>query len=146
MTGNKRKKIIIITLCFAAVGICIAIVLGLKTWREGLVTQYPKKTFSVIIDLGQREKLFEQLEKFADASDFDINIGPTTPEGDTFNIYMSRKDVMVIGDNVVDLSTFDISFYDKDPANPVSEEVIDDLVNDLKNFISEIPGVEIVEE
>jgi hypothetical protein len=54
---------------------------------------------------------------------------------------MSRKDVLVWGDNVFSPREYDISFYDKDPTTPVSEEVIDSLMNDLKRFINEVPNV-----
>ncbi|HEX9330258.1 MAG TPA: hypothetical protein VF896_00140, partial [Anaerolineales bacterium] len=67
----------------------------MKTWKARFVTSYPKKTLVVSIDLGQREKFFEQLTRFADVHDFKIHIDPTTPAGDTFSIYMSRKDVLV---------------------------------------------------
>jgi len=106
----------------------------------------PKKTLGVVIDLDQREKFFEQLKRFANAHDFDIHIGPTTPAGDTFNIYMSRKDVILIANNPFHPRGYDIAFYDKDPAIPVSEEVIDSLMSDLKRFISEVPNVTINEE
>lgn len=130
--------------------ICVAIAFGaqklLKTWKEGFVTLHPKKTLVVIIDLGQQEKFFEQLTRFSDAYAFDIHIGPTTLSGDTFNINMSRKDVMVIANNVFDKKTFDIVFYDKNPANPAPQETIESLFSNLKRFISEIPNVTITEE
>jgi len=132
------------------IAICVAIAFGaqklLKTWKAGFGTSYPQKTLDVNIDLSQREKFFEQLTRFADAHDFRIHIGPTTPSGDTFNVNMSRKDVMVIANNVFDTKTFHIAFYDEDPANSAPEETIDSLYNDLKSFINEIPNVLITEK
>jgi hypothetical protein len=139
-----------ITRFLVTIAVCVAIVFGsqklLKIWKARFVTLYPKKTLVVSIDLGQREKFFGQLTKFADAHDFKIHIGPTTPAGDTFNINMSHKDVMVIANNVFDTKVFDIHFYDKDPTNPVSEEMIDNLFNDLKRYISGIPNVIMTEQ
>jgi len=150
MIQIKHKKILMITRFLVVIAICVAIVFGaqklLKTWKAGFGTSYPQRTLDVSIDLSQREKFFEQLTRFADAHDFKIHIGPTTPAGDTFNINMSRKDVMVIANNVFDTKTFDVHFYDKDPTNPVSEEIIDNLFNDLKRFINEIPNVLITEK
>ena len=132
------------------IAICVAMVFGaqqlLKTWKARFVTLHPKKTLVVTIDLSQREKFFEQLTRFADAHDFKIHIGPTTPAGDTFNINMSRRDVMVIANNVFDTKVFDIHFYDKDPTNPVSEEIIDNLFNDFKSYIGEIPNAIMTEQ
>lgn len=144
MIQIKHTKTLAITRFLVTIVICVAMVFGapqlLKTWRARFGTLYPKKTLVVSIDLGQREKLFEQLTKFADAHAFKIHIGPTTLSGDTFNINMSRKDVEVIANNVIDTRKFDIAFYDKDPTNPVSEEVLDNVLNDLKRYVSEIPN------
>ena len=145
MIQIKHKKILMITRVLVTIAVCVAMVFGaqqlLKTWKARFVNLHPKKTLVVSIDLGQREKLFEQLTKFADAHDFRNHIGPTTPAGDTFNINMSRKDVEVIANNsVADTRKFDIAFYDKNSTNPVSEEIIDNLFNDLKGYISEIPN------
>lgn len=138
-----------ISIFLVTIAICVAIVFGaqklVKTWKAGFGTSYPQRTLDVVIDLGQREKFFEQLTRFADAHDFRIHLGPTTPAGDTFNINMSRKDVMVIANNVFDIKTFHIAFYDEDPANLAPEETIDSLFNDLKRYISEIPNVTITE-
>ncbi|HJS17963.1 MAG TPA: hypothetical protein VJ785_04400 [Anaerolineales bacterium] len=150
MIQIKHKKILILSGFLVTIAICVAMVFGaqklLKTWRAGFGTSYPQKTLDVNIGLSQREKFFEQLTRFADAHDFKIHIGPTTPSGDTFNINMSRKDVIVIANNVVDTKTFHIAFYDEDPANSAPEEGIDRLYNDLKSFINEIPNVLITEK
>ena len=151
MIQIKHKKILMITRYLVTIAICVAMVFGaqklLTAWKARFVNLHPKKTLVVSIDLGQREKLFEQFTRFADAHAFKIHIGATTPAGDTFNINMSRKDVEVIANNsVVDTRKFDIAFYDKDPANPVSEEMIDDLLNDLKRYIGDIPNAIMTEQ
>ncbi len=139
-----------ITRFLVAIAVCVAIVFGaqklLTTRKAGFGTLHPKKTLVVTIDLSEREKFFEQLTRFADAYDFKMHIGPTTPAGDTFSIHMSRKDVLVWGDNVFSPRVYDISFYDKDPTNPASEETIGNLVNDLKSFVGETPNVIVTEQ
>lgn len=130
--------------------VLIIVAFGIKTlyevWKDSYIGQHPKKTLGVVVDIDQREKLFEQLKRFAVENDFDIQIGQTTPSGDTFSIYMSRKDVVVWGENVLNPLAYDIAFYDKDPANPVAEDVIDGLLIDLKIFMSEVPNIRIFEE
>ena len=59
---------------------------------------------------------------------------------------MSRDDIKIISTNPFDPRIFRISFYDKYPGYPVDEETVDELVNDLKNFINEIPNVTITEK
>ena len=151
MIQIKHKKLPRITLFLVVIATGIAIVFGsqqlVKTWKARFGTSYPKTTLVVTIDLGQREKFFEQLTRFADAHDFRIHIGATTPAGDTFSITMSRKDVMVWGDNVSSpREEYDFAFYDEDPTKPASEETIDSLYNSLKRFINEIPNVIITEK
>ena len=150
MIQIKQKKIMMISGFLITIAICVAMGFGaqqlMKTWKARFGTLHPKKTLEVSIDLGQREKFFEQLTRFADAHDFRIHIGSTTPVGDTFNINMSRKDVMVIANNVIDTKKFDIAFYDKYPTNPASEEMIDNSFNDLKGYIGEIPNAIMTEQ
>src|SRR5688572_4212883 len=150
MIQIKHKKILMISSFLVTIAICVAMVFGaqklVKTWKARFGTLHSQKTLVVTIDLGQREKFFEQLTRFADAHDFKIHIGATTPVGDTFNINMSRKDVMMIANNGFDTKVFDVHFYDKDPTNPVSEKIIDNLFDDLKRFINEVPNVIITEK
>ena len=150
MMQMKHKKLPRITRFLVVIAIGLAIVFGaqklLKIWKEQSVTSYPKKTLDVIIDLGQREKFFEQLTRFADVHNFRIHIGSTTPSGDTFSIYMSRKDVTVWGDNVFAPREYHFAFYDEDPANSAHEEAIESLFNDLKRYISEIPNAIMTEQ
>lgn len=144
MIRVKRKIIVRVTYIFIAIIICFVIVVGLREmWQEKMVSRLPRKTFGVVIDLNQRERLFEQLKRFADAHDFNIHMGPTTPAGVTFNIYMSRKDVILIANNVLNSRGYKFAFYDKNISNPVSEEVVDNLMSDLKRFISEVPNVSV---
>lgn len=144
MIQVKHKTVVRITHFFVGLAICLMIVLGLRAiWKEKAVSHHSRKTLGIVIDLEQREKLFEQLKSFAEAYDFDIHIGSTTPEGDAFNIHMSRRDVFLIANNVMDPRGYDFDFYDKYPHNPVSEEIIDSLMNDLKKYINEVPNVRI---
>jgi hypothetical protein len=150
MIQIKHKRILMISGFLVALALGVASVFGTqqlwKTWKARFGTSHPKKTLVFTIDLSQRDKLFEQLTRFAEAHDFRIHIGTTTPAGDTFSITMSRKDVMVWGDNVLSpLEEYDFAFYDEDPTNPASQETIESLHNSLKKFINEIPNVTITE-
>ncbi len=150
MIQIKHNKIVMITGFLVTIAVCVAIFFGaqklLKTWKTSFGTLYPQRTLAATIVLDQQSRFFEQLTIFADAYDFKIHIGPTTSAGDTFNINMSRKDVMVIANNVIDTQIFDIHFYDKDPTTPGREELIDTLVKDLKRYISEIPNAIMTEQ
>ncbi len=150
MMEMKHRKVLTITGSLIVIAVGIAAVFGaqslLKTWKARFGTLHAKKTLVVSIELDQQEKFFQQVTNFADANDFDIRISPTTPSHDTFSVYMSRKDILVWGANVFSPNIYDISFYDKDPANPLSDEIIDNLYNDLKRYINEIPNLIITEQ
>jgi len=46
----------------------------------------------------------------------------------------------------INATELDISFFEEDSTNPPSPETMDELYNDLKVYISEIPNVTISEE
>ena len=83
------------------------------------------------------------LKRFADFHDFGLRTGQTTPEGDTFNIEMTCKNVSISGHNVLNSTRFEISLNAKYLADPVAEEVIDSLMNEPKRFISEVSNLRI---
>jgi len=147
MIRVKRKTITMIVRFFIAIIVVFGVKILSEMWKEGafitVVTQYPKESFVVIVDLDQQEKFFEQLKRFSDFHDFGLHIGQTTPTGNTFNIEMTGKNVSISGNNVLNSTRFEIAFYDKYPANPVSEEAINSLISELKRFISEVPNVRI---
>ena len=150
MISIKRKTLIRFARLFVAIIIILGIKIFSEMWQEGAFitvnTQHPKRTVGIVIDIEQREKFFEQLKRFARAHDFDIHIGQTTPAGDKFNINISGREITLIANNAFDPRAYDISFYDKHPANPVPDEEIDILLLDLKRFISEVPNIRIFEK
>jgi hypothetical protein len=118
-------------------------------WKEGAlintVTNHARGTIVVTIDLDQREKLFEQLEVFAATHAFHIDINTTTPAGDVYDISISGENVDLLGDNFLYPNRYEFVIYDNDPADPVTEEFINNLLNDLKKFLGEVPNVRIFE-
>jgi hypothetical protein len=146
----KHRKVLTITGSLIVIAVGIAAVFGaqslLKTWKARFGTLHAKKTLVVSIDLNQQERFFQQVTSFADANAFDIRISATTPSHDTFSVYMSRKDILVWGANVFSPSVYDISFYDRDLVNPLPDEIIENLYEDLKRYINEIPNSIITEQ
>ena len=71
MIQIKHKKILMISGFLVVLAIGLAIVFGAqqlwKTWNARFDTLHPKKTLVFTIDLSEREKLFEQLTRFAEA-------------------------------------------------------------------------------
>jgi hypothetical protein len=140
MLTSRRKMII---------GICLLLGIVLPILGCGgmklLVPQkqrYPQDATRVVditIDISQREEFFDQLRKFADKHDFTILIDAQPSGDEDFLIYMTREDVEIIGDNAFTPGEYGFGFYHADLLHPVSELAFDDLIGDLKSFISEVP-------
>jgi len=145
MFESNRIKTTVVAIIVVIALLGTAVTQSIKVWKERTATLYPRRTLVVVIETSQNEAFFERLTEFAEVNEFKIHIGQTTPEGGTFNVNMSRKDVMIIANNVFDQNTFDIAFYDKNPARPASQQTIDDLLNDLKKLLSEVSNLEISE-
>jgi len=102
--------------------------------------QLPIRSVEVTIDPSHQERLFEQLRKFADNWAYAIRIASANPSGDRFLIQMWREDIKVIATYPSDPGSLDIWFYYTNPSIPVPGRYFDEEINDLKDFISEIPN------
>ena len=104
----------------------------------------PIRILSIQLDENQREELFVQLRKFSEKHELEFYLN-FYRGGEIFSIEMRGKgiEIAALSTNTTEL---DISFFEEDPTNPPSQETVDELYNDLKAFISEIPDVTITEE
>jgi hypothetical protein len=60
---------------------------------------------------------------------------------------MVRDSIQIISQDASDdLTVFSVHFYGLYPGTTVDEDAVDELVTELKSFISEIPNVTITEE
>ena len=92
------------------------------------------------IDTSHQQAFFDQLRKFADKHDFTILIDVQPSGAEDFLIYMTREDITISGANPFSPAEYRLGIFDAAPQRPVSETVLDDLVNDLKSFVGEVPG------
>ncbi len=106
-----------------------------------------RKIVNITIDVSHRQEFFDQLRKFAAKNDFTILID-TQPSGDQyFLIYMQRSDIEIDAINPHwSVNEYDFGFHDADPAHPVHNSVMDSLVNDLRDFVAQVPGTTIFAE
>ncbi|HJS18301.1 MAG TPA: hypothetical protein VJ785_06120 [Anaerolineales bacterium] len=149
----KRMKLIVfvcLSLCFTAV-ICVLsiprITSLLKMMQVGSQGQAAIKSLMVIIDKRQREELFDKLRGFAEKHGFEHELTDFNTNGENFQFWMARDDLRIIASNVPpDATRVPISFYAKYPGYPVDEKIVDDLFDELKNLIGEIPHVTITED
>jgi hypothetical protein len=114
---------------------------------EDQVSLEPVRRFRVKIEEAQREELFDQFENFAEKHDFKIEITDFGNRGKHFQVWMARDNIQIVAADVPgDPSTYSVDLLGMYPGVPVDEEAIDELLIELKSYISEIPNVTISEE
>lgn len=143
MSTNSVNLILILCLCFSVLLFTLGCILNIA---DGLSLE-PVRRLRITIDESQREDLFAQFQKFAEKHGFEIQITDYGNRGEYFQVWMTHDNIQIISENAPgDARLFDVGFYGLYPGYPVDEEVVDELLNDLKSFISEIPNVTITEE
>lgn len=111
------------------------------------INQEPVRRLRITIEESQREDLFAQFQKFAEAHNFKIDITDFNTNGEHFQVWMSGDSIQIVASDIPRKpNEASIDFYGLYPGYPVDEETIDELLTDLKSFIGEIPNVTIMEE
>lgn len=101
--------------------------------------QESRKSVVITIDLNHRKEFFDQLQKFAEAHGFSILIDTLSSSDEEFQIDMTREDIIISG-ATGELDKFYIGFYDVTNRSPAPGSVFDDLVSELEQYVSEVPG------
>ena len=102
--------------------------------------------FAITIDPSQNQQLIEQARQFAYKHSFRFDVADFDHPASDLRILMIRRDVEIATRSSSNLGGFKIAFYNYDCIHPTVVSDIDDLVNDFKSFMSEIPNVMITEE
>ena len=105
----------------------------------------PVRTFTITIDQAQRQQLLEELQSFAEKHEatYAFSDYGTT---DHFLAEIWGENILVLAGDVPGTSDLvDISFYGKLPGHVPDEELVDEWLQDIKIFISNIPDVMITE-
>jgi hypothetical protein len=135
----------------AAVLSILIFVVGCANLTDNFSTKDPSeklpiRTLSIRVEKDQREELFLRLREFSKKHELDFYLN-FIRGGELFSFEIRGKDLEISAlSKSINTTELDIRFYEEDPANPPPQETVNELYNDLKAFISEIPGVVIVEE
>lgn len=108
----------------------------------------PIRRLKIKVDMSQREVLFEQCRKFADKHQFQYDLSfYESSGGKNFQVWMRGYDIEIIVRDVPE-SSMDavVNIYNTNPSLPAPSETVDELLNDLKIFLGEIPNITITEE
>jgi len=109
-----------------------------------------QKDLRIAMDANQHEELFTQLRKFADKHSLEFTLSFYGSEKTFFLVEIYGDGFHITSEPVrISPGEINIDFYsdinNEDPT-PVPQETVDELFNDLKSFLGEIPNVTIVEE
>ena len=105
----------------------------------------PIRRLSIHINEDQREELFAQMRKFSEKHHLEFHLSYYNDE-ETFFIEINGEGLEILALSFVTTAELDFDFFEKDPTNPPLQKTVDELFNDLKSFINEIPNVKILGE
>lgn len=149
MINNRIKwiAIVFLSLCLGGTLIlgCVSTINMFRKMSEDS-SQAPVRSLRIILHGNQRDELFDQFRIFAEKHNFEYEITDFDRQDENFQYWMSRDDITIIASNPFKPEEFRIRFYRKYPGYPIDEKTIDDLLNELRSLISEIPNVTIFED
>jgi len=123
---------------------CVSIAKNLGTKNSS--EKFPVRTLSIQLDPNQREELFDQLRKFSEKHRLEFHLSFYENQK-IFLVEMYGERLHILAQPIPRASEkIDIDLYEQDPTNPPPQETIDELFNDLKKSIGEIPNVTITGE
>jgi len=112
------------------------------------------KSLIITIDKNREQEVLDQLQKFADKHSLEFKLSFSSDKslfhveiyGDGFHV-ISEDRLRVKDQDVEDIfMTFYTDINNKIPnSTPIPQETLDELFNDLKNFLDEIPNATVVE-
>jgi hypothetical protein len=117
----------------------LLIILGCNVLYPNDNRQEARKDLVITIDLNRREEFFDQLRKFAKANGFSILIDTLSSSDEEFQIYMKRDDIVISG-VTGELNKYYVGFFDLTDRSPAPDSVYDNLVSELEQYVSEVPG------
>jgi hypothetical protein len=143
----RQLKLILIVCLLAGLFICGFGCMSLTRSinLKGKPNSLSVKSLKITMDLDQREEFFAQLQNFADKHSLELR--------STFYDADKKGFLIVLAGDGFDISAIStlhspreitIAFFN-DASTPTPQKAVDELFDDLKNFINEIPNVMMTE-
>ena len=142
MSSKSTKSILIVCLLTT---LLLSIFGCLTASSEPNPNRLPIKVLEITMDVNHLEKFRAQLRKFADKHSLTFTESFYNGEHTFFSVEMNGDDFHMFLQNGQDsLGEFSFTFFNE-ATPPISQQTVDELTNDLKKFILEIPNVAIAE-
>jgi len=142
MSPKSTKSILIVCLLFS---LLLAILGCLTASSEPNPNRLSIKDLEITMDVNQLEEFRAQLRKFADKHSLTFTESFYNGDHTHFAVFMETDDFhIVLGNDMDSLGEFSLSFFNE-ASPPIPQQTVDELTNDLKRFVMEIPNVAIAE-
>lgn len=144
---TKRRKLIFIVCVLVGLLVCGlgCVSLTRSFTLKGNPNDLPVESFTVIMELNQREEFFTQMQKFADNHALMFALLVHSPDKESFAIQIDGDGFFItaVGTTPREIN---IGFYHAPNSSALtSQETVDELMDDIKHFVNEIPSVMITE-
>jgi len=145
----KNKKLILVICLISGVLLCILgcnAIPSIKTVPTPDPNRFPVKSWTITLDLAQREEFFTQLQNFADKHSLELR--------STFHDADKKSFIIILAGDGFHISTLShlyspreisVDFYNE-ASPPTSQKTFDELALDLKSHLKEIPSMIIKEK
>jgi len=147
-----RKRLILMATLFLSIPFLFGCFIDMKRVIEiasDNQEQLPVQSLRITIDESQHDELVSQLRRFSDKHDDEFEFLMSDSETVGFAVQLLGNHIEILAtDAFYDPTLIEINLYDRTRTKPVTEETLqtmDDLVNELKGYINEIPNVTIAE-
>ena len=145
MLDKHKKPVVTMCLCLSVLFATLAC--ALVNSVGGGNSLAPVRSLTLTVDTSQREEFINQLQIFSEKHGFETEIDYFNIKGEHFQFWMLKEDIKITAGSVPpDPMLVYIAFYGNYPGVSVDEDEIDELLNDLKSYIAEIPNITITEE
>lgn len=145
MATQRTKLRVVVFICLGVLLFALGCILPNRTVYPNSLE--PVRRLRVTIGENQRDELFDQFQLFAEKHDFEIQITDYGNMGEYFQVWIAGEDIQIVSeDEPGNPRVYSIDFLARYPGYSVGEDAVDELLNDLKSYLNEIPNLTITEE
>lgn len=140
MSSKSAKSTLIVFLLFSlllSIFACIA--------SSPAPNSVPVKTLKITLDANHLEEFRAQLRKYADKHSLKFEEAFYNKDHTNFSVFMDTVDFRIFVTNNKDSPGEICASFFNDASPAISQQTVDELTNDFKGFVMEIPNVTIAE-
>jgi hypothetical protein len=149
MTSLPDRKLLLAVCLLLGLLLCIGGCISVMPYinLKGNPNGNPVRILIITMDVNQREEFFTQMRNFADKHDLKFTVSFYDAHKKIFLVEMNGDGFHITAGDTPHTTPTDVNigFYNE-ASPPTTQETFDELYNDLKSFLGEIPNVAIKEK